>query len=81
MVRTQVYLTESERKGLSAVSERSGRKTSELIREAVDRYLSSFQEENRLDVCNRVSGIWSDREEKFTAAALRESWERDGEER
>ena len=39
MVRTQIYLTEEERDGLSVLSETSGKKQSKLIREAVDCFI------------------------------------------
>ena len=36
MVRTQVYLTKEQQRGLKQLAANSGRKQSELIREAVD---------------------------------------------
>ena len=39
MVRTQIYLTEEERAGLDAVAKSTDKKQSEIIREAVDRFL------------------------------------------
>ena len=39
MVRTQVYLTERERSELAALAKATGKKQSELIREAVDRLI------------------------------------------
>ena len=39
MVRTQIYLTKDERDGLNAVAKSTGKKQSELIREALDRFL------------------------------------------
>jgi hypothetical protein len=41
MLRTQIYLTEKERSGLSRMKAATGKKQSELIREAVDRLLDS----------------------------------------
>ena len=43
MVRTQVYLTEKQDRGLKSLAESSGRKQSELIREAIDRLLAENQ--------------------------------------
>ena len=43
MVRTQVYLTEEQDRGLKGLAESSGRKQSELIREAVDRLLAEHR--------------------------------------
>ena len=39
--RTQLYLTEEQRKGLDAMGKRKGRKMAEMVREAVTAYLAS----------------------------------------
>ena len=39
MVRTQIYLTEEEKDGLTAVATSTDKKQSEIIREAIDRFL------------------------------------------
>ncbi|MFQ5944085.1 MAG: CopG family transcriptional regulator, partial [Anaerolineales bacterium] len=49
MERTQIYLTEKERKILKAMADRQGRSQSALIREAVDRYIDRDQERSRLE--------------------------------
>jgi predicted DNA-binding protein len=46
VVRTQVYLTEEQERGLKQLAASSGRKQSELIREAVDRLVSEKHERN-----------------------------------
>ena len=40
MVRTQIYLTAEEHKALKTMSAGTGKKQSELIREAIDDYLA-----------------------------------------
>ena len=39
MVRTQIYLTQSQRDELKAIARTAGKKQSELIREAIDRLI------------------------------------------
>lgn len=43
MERTQIYLTREEREVLRTIAERRGRTQSEIIREAVDRYITEFK--------------------------------------
>ena len=47
MVRTQVYLTNKERDGLAALAGATGKKQSELIREAVDRLIEQSSKKRR----------------------------------
>jgi len=76
MVRTQVYLTEYEKQALSMLSSKSGKKQSELIREAIDSFISKFSAEKREDIFDKLSGMWSDRDESLTAESLRSDWDR-----
>lgn len=76
MVRTQVLLTDHEKKALSVLSLRLGRKQSELIREAIDSFIARFSTEKREDIVDRLAGMWADREESFTAESLRKEWDR-----
>ncbi len=76
MVRTQVLLTDQEKKTLSVLSLRLGRKQSELIREAIDSFIARFSTEKREDIVDRLAGMWADREDSFTAASLRREWDR-----
>ena len=43
MVRTQIYLTEAERAALKAIARQTGKKQSELIRQAIDLLIEGFQ--------------------------------------
>jgi len=76
MVRTQIYLTEAERSALKRLSARSGKKQSELIREAVDGLLGQFESARRQAVLKRAAGLWKDRDDLPDFAALRRSWDR-----
>ena len=76
MVRTQIYLTKSQRDGLKAIAKTAGKKQSELIREAVDRLIDEVSYGRRETVLREVSGIWKDRKDLPDFRALRAEWDR-----
>ena len=76
MVRTQIYLTEEERAGLDAVAKATDRKQSEIIREAVDRFLDLTRGDRRTTVLNTASGMWKHRKDLPDFETARRSWDR-----
>lgn len=76
MVRTQVDLTEREREGLTDLAKRSGKKRSELIRQAVDRLIEESSRERREAALARVAGMWKDRNDLPDFEAMRKGWDR-----
>jgi len=76
MVRTQIYLTERERTGLDVVSKATGKKQSELIREAVDKFLDLAEGSQRNAVLGEAAGLWRDRNDLPDFTATRRSWDR-----
>ena len=77
MVRTQVYLTEKQDRGLKSLAESSGRKQSELIREAIDRLLAENRPKDWKEALEAVRGMWADRDDLDELYAdLRTDWER-----
>ena len=77
MVRTQIYLTEDERDGLEAVAKSTNRKRSEIIREAVDRFLDLANGRHRKAILKKAAGLWKNRNDLPDFAAIRRSWEGD----
>ena len=76
MVRTQIYLTKSQRDKLRAISKTSRKKQSELIREAVDRLIDESRCSRRESVLHKAAGIWKDREDLPDFRAMRADWDR-----
>jgi len=76
MVRTQIYLTEQERASLAALADTSGKKLSELIREAVDNFIEQFSRERRDTVLDSAAGIWKDRKDLPDFDVVRTGWDR-----
>ena len=77
MIRTQLYLTERERKGLTELAKATGKKQSELIREAVDWLIGQFSVERREEVLSRAAGMWKDRDDLPDFRGLRADWDRE----
>ena len=78
MVRTQIYLTEAERERLATLSDKTGKSQSELIREAIDRFLGSRSHGDRVALLRRARGMWKDREDLPDFTALRRELDREG---
>jgi len=76
MVRTQIYLTEEERDGLSVLSETSGKKQSKLIREAVDGFIRQFSPSRRDAVLKNTAGLWRSRKDLPDFDGMRRNWDR-----
>ena len=76
MVRTQIYLTEEERDALSALAEATGKKQSELIREAVDLLIDIAAGSSRDTIIEKAAGMWRDRDDLPDFETTRRSWDR-----
>ena len=78
MIRTQIYLTDQQRSALSILSSQTGKRQSELIREAVDTLIVSLDRTKRKYILDRVAGMWKYRKKDLlTADGLRRTWDRD----
>ena len=76
MVRTQIYLTERQRDELAAIAKTTGKKQSELIREAIDRLLDQSGRDWRQAVLRETAGMWKDRNDLPDFDVLRDEWDR-----
>lgn len=71
MIRTQIYLSEVEHRGLHTLSRKTGKTLSELIRTAIDRMLQPTAADDRLALLRSARGIWQDRTDLPDFAAVR----------
>ena len=76
MVRTQIYLTERQRDELAAIAKTAGKKQSEIIREAVDRFIDQSGHSRREAVLHAAAGVWKDRRDLPDFKATRAEWDR-----
>lgn len=76
MVRTQIYLTEHQRDELATMAKSAGKKQSELIREAIDRFIKHAGSSHRELVLRKAAGIWKDRTDLPDFKSIRAEWDR-----
>ena len=76
MIRTQIYLTENQRKELAAIAKTAGKRQSELIRDAIDRFINEAGREHRELVLRKAAGIWKDRTDLPDFNSIRAEWDR-----
>ena len=77
MVRTQIYLTEDQRVEIAAIASQSGKRQSEVIREAVDRFIEQKSRGRCEAILRETAGIWRDRTDLPELDVLRRGWDRD----
>jgi predicted DNA-binding protein len=77
MVRTQVYLTRKQKQGLERLAGSTGRRQSDMIRDAVDGYLAQHEPKDWREALESVRGMWADRDDLDELYAdLRMDWDR-----
>lgn len=76
MERTQIYLTEREKKALRAMARRLGTTQSALIRTAVDRFVHREDQRGRLELLRAGRGMWQARTDLPDFALLRHELDR-----
>ena len=75
MIRTQIYLTKDEHQGVAQLAKASGKKQSEVIREAIDEFLGKLGPQDKLSRVRKAKGIWKNRKD-LDLRAIRESFDR-----
>ena len=76
MIRTQIYLTDKQRAKLAVIAKNSGKKQSEIIREAVDQLIDQSSRSQKKMVLQKAAGIWKNRSDLPEFRALRSEWDR-----
>ncbi|MCE5319257.1 MAG: ribbon-helix-helix domain-containing protein [Parachlamydia sp.] len=78
MIRTQIYLTENERKKLSILCGELGMHQSAIIREAIDQYIERklIEKQNKRDALQAASGLWANRKDLPDFSSLRKEFDR-----
>ena len=61
MIRTQIYLTEAEQRGIRELAATTQQCQSALIRQAIDQYLTRKKPADKLAKIRRARGIWKNR--------------------
>lgn len=72
MVRTQIYLTQSQQDALRHRSRQTGHSQSELIREAIDRFLAGAETLDYRASITSGAGLWRDRTDLPDFRAIRD---------
>jgi hypothetical protein len=76
MVRTQIYLTQEEKAALAVLSRKTGKKQSELIRQAVDSLIVQTSQARARTMLDRAAGMWKERRDLPDFAAVRRTLDR-----
>ena len=74
---TRTDLTSRQRDQLAAIASSCNKRQSELIREAVDRFIEKHGRDRRQSVLRTAAGIWADRANIPSLRVLRDAWNRD----
>jgi hypothetical protein len=74
MVRTQIYLTEAEQRALRSLASKRRKAQSELIRQAVDEFISRSRRRHLQELRDRAFGIWKHRSDIPDIRAMRRAW-------
>lgn len=75
MIRTQIYLTKEEHNGICELARLTRKRQSELIRQAIDEYLTRKKPADKLAKIRKAKGIWKGRSD-LKLSDLRKDFDR-----
>lgn len=76
MVLTQIYLTEYEQKTIKTIADETGKKENEIIRLALDSFISNYQVKDRKNLLKKGRGLWKNRIDLPDFNKIRREWSR-----
>jgi predicted transcriptional regulator len=76
MIRTQIYLSQTEKSALEQLARQTGKSQSALIRQAIDDLINSHLPQDRLASLQQARGMWRDRTDLPDFHRLRREMER-----
>jgi hypothetical protein len=76
MERTQIYLTDKEKRAVRSIARSLGKTQSEVIRTAVDRFIDHESSVDRLELLRSGRGLWRDRQDLPDFGCLRRELDR-----
>lgn len=76
MTRTQIYLTSSQNQSLIHLSHLLDQGKSELIRRAIDEFLSRREKNDKLKKLRSARGMWAGRKDILDIRKLRSEFDR-----
>ncbi len=79
MIRTQVYLTKTEKLKINQLAKKTGYSQSELMREAIDFFITHLADytAKKQAVLQKARGLWQHRKDLPDFTTLRQEWDRD----
>jgi metal-responsive CopG/Arc/MetJ family transcriptional regulator len=77
MHRTQIYISEEQKRALDDVSRTTGLSLSQLIRDAIDKFVAHARDRERLKLLREAKGMWAGRKDLPDLEKLRRGWDRE----
>lgn len=76
MTALHIHLSDTTRRALHQIAERTEKSESEIIDEALQQFIEHRSEPDRLTLLRQARGIWKDRDDLPDAGELRKEWNR-----